>query len=340
MKSEPDSENSAHKVLKMLPTYLYLATATIVTQPLLARFIQHYCLVWRMVLMSHYLRNWEVALSDVEGASQRVQEDTKKFGDGLEKLFEQVASAIFACILFSPYLAELGEKMNPTWVPEALKLNGWWLCILVFLLPLGGLVVTSCVSKQLLRIDIDNQRVEAAYRKQLVSAEGGGAQAVPMRLQVDQTPPFSSLLPAGTDGNFPKASTPSEDEDAPARVFETTRGNMATLMANYTSMYNNFLAIGVWNTTFAQLSFLGPTALGAPFLFAVDSNFGLGDLQLLRFLFIDVFATLNTFARNWADINELRATVVRLREFEAAIKHNGEPAWRKQQKQGAGSDLL
>ena len=56
----------------------------------------------------------------------------------------------------------------------------------------------------------------------------------------------------------------------------------------------------------------------APAIFEPGSAVGLGELQMLRFVFIDVFVSLNAFAVNWPEINELRATVRRLRTFEAA----------------------
>lgn len=61
-----------------------------------------------------------------------------------------------------------------------------------------------------------------------------------------------------------------------------------------------------------------PMLLAAPKLFEPHSDVGLGELQMLRTVFFDVFYALNAFSTHWPKINEFRATCRRLHEFECA----------------------
>ena len=76
------------------------------------------------------------------------------------------------------------------------------------------------------------------------------------------------------------------------------------------------LAIDAWNTFFQRGALLHPILLGAPMIFDPAGGVGLGELQMLIYVFIDVLYAVNAFALNWPQINELRATAFRLREFE------------------------
>ena len=63
-----------------------------------------------------------------------------------------------------------------------------------------------------------------------------------------------------------------------------------------------------------------PYIIAAPKLFEENTVVTLGDLQMLRGVFFDVFFALNAFAVHWPEINELRATVRRLNEFERILE--------------------
>ena len=90
------------------------------------------------------------------------------------------------------------------------------------------------------------------------------------------------------------------------------------LRKNYGSMFNNFIAIDTWNSLYGQFVVVLPLFLASPKMFVQQSGVGLGELQLLRHMFSDVFFSLNAFAFNWPRINDLRATARRLEAFHEA----------------------
>ena len=53
------------------------------------------------------------------------------------------------------------------------------------------------------------------------------------------------------------------------------------------------------------------------------SGVGLGELQMVRIVFFDVFFALNAFSQHWPQVNELRATARRLHEFERGAAAGG-----------------
>ena len=62
-----------------------------------------------------------------------------------------------------------------------------------------------------------------------------------------------------------------------------------------------------------------PYLITAPKLFQPGTTVTLGDMQMLRVVFFDVFFNLNAFAVHWPEVNELRATTRRLSEFEGIL---------------------
>jgi peptide/bleomycin uptake transporter len=123
-----------------------------------------------------YMANWE-KLRHIEGASQRVQEDTMRFSSTVEGLGVGFVRAIMTLIAFLPVLFTFSETVNELpfigQVPHALV----WAAIVWSLF---GTVFLALIGIKLPGLEFRNQRVEAAYRKELVYGEDDAGRAQPV----------------------------------------------------------------------------------------------------------------------------------------------------------------
>jgi peptide/bleomycin uptake transporter len=139
-------------------------------------FISHYIFRWRTAMNEFYMANWE-KLRHIEGASQRVQEDTMRFSSTVEGLGVGFVRAIMTLIAFLPVLFTFSETVNELpffgQVPHALV----WAAIVWSLF---GTVFLAAIGIKLPGLEFRNQRVEAAYRKELVYGEDDAGRAQPV----------------------------------------------------------------------------------------------------------------------------------------------------------------
>ena len=138
-------------------------------------FTQHYLFRWRKAMNDYYMRNWP-ELRSVEGAAQRVQEDTQKFARMMETLGLSFVKSVMTLIAFLPLLWALSEKVigYPIFgeVPQGLV-------YLALMSAIFGTVVLAAVGWKLPGLEFENQKVEAAYRKELVYGEDSAERAEP-----------------------------------------------------------------------------------------------------------------------------------------------------------------
>jgi len=123
----------------------------------------------------YYMANWH-RLRHIEGAAQRVQEDTMRFSSTLEDMGVSLLNAIMKLIAFLPILVALSPH-----VPE-LPIVGhvpYGLVIAAILWSLVGTGLLAVVGIKLPGLEFKNQRVEAAYRKELVYGEDDPERASP-----------------------------------------------------------------------------------------------------------------------------------------------------------------
>ena len=151
----------------------------IVVAVLNAFFTSHYVFRWRAAMNDHYVERWG-ALRGIEGAAQRVQEDTMRFARTFEDLGTSLVSAIMTLIAFLPILAALSTK-----IPEIPFLGSmpYSLVIVSLVWSLFGTGLLAIVGIRLPGLEFRNQRVEAAYRKELVYGEDDAARAAPRTLR-------------------------------------------------------------------------------------------------------------------------------------------------------------
>ena len=131
-------------------------------------FTQHWLFRWRTSMVETYHNLFHKA-RHIEGASQRVQEDTVKFSRIMEGLGVSFVESIMVLVAFFPILMSLSMGLTVTFFgewPYGLVASAiiWSVGITVVLLVVGQLL-------RLVNIEYDIQAKEAAYRKILVIAE-------------------------------------------------------------------------------------------------------------------------------------------------------------------------
>lgn len=151
----------------------------IVVAVLNAFFTSHYVFRWRTAMNDHYVDRWN-ALRGIEGAAQRVQEDTMRFARTFEDLGTSLVSAIMTLIAFLPILAGLSTKIPAIPILGAMPYS---LVIVALVWSLFGTGLLAVVGIRLPGLEFRNQRVEAAYRKELVYGEDDAARATPRTLK-------------------------------------------------------------------------------------------------------------------------------------------------------------
>ncbi|MCE0800362.1 peptide antibiotic transporter SbmA [Buttiauxella sp. A2-C1_F] len=138
-------------------------------------FVSHYVFRWRTAMNEYYMENWQM-LRHIEGAAQRVQEDTMRFASTLEDMGVSFINAIMTLIAFLPVLVTLSAH-----VPD-LPIVGhipYGLVIAAIIWSLLGTGLLAVVGIKLPGLEFKNQRVEAAYRKELVYGEDDPSRASP-----------------------------------------------------------------------------------------------------------------------------------------------------------------
>ena len=150
----------------------------IVVLVMLNFFTSHYIFRWRAAMNELYVNEWP-RLRSVEGASQRVQEDTKRFANTTEDLGTSFVSAILTLIAFLPILAVLSKS-----VPEIPFLGKvpYSLVVVSLVWSIFGTGLLAIIGVRLPGLEFKNQRVEAAYRKELVYGEDDESRAQPLHL--------------------------------------------------------------------------------------------------------------------------------------------------------------
>ncbi len=153
--------------------FVYIAVAV------LSQFIvSHYIFRWRSAMNEYYTANWP-ELRHIEGASQRVQEDTMRFATTMEGLGVRFIESIMTLAAFIPILWGLSAYV------KELPLIGEVSQALVFVAIIWSIFGTGLLAIAGIRLpglEFRNQRVEAAYRKELVLGEDDAARAQPPTL--------------------------------------------------------------------------------------------------------------------------------------------------------------
>lgn len=161
------AEHTVGDFYSSLLRWAYLAIQYVLLITIINFFTRHYTLRWRKAITFDYLPRWQHVEQKIEGASQRIQEDAKEFGVMVESLGIRAVRAVMTLIAFVPLLWTLstGVKVG---VLEHIPGSLVWLAVTA---TIGGLVISWFVGYFLPKLEYNNQRVEAAFRKELVFTE-------------------------------------------------------------------------------------------------------------------------------------------------------------------------
>ena len=158
-----------------LLTFGHVAGTFVLIAVALDWFIKHYIFRWRTAMNDFYMAHW-TELRAIEGASQRVQEDTMRFARIMESLGVSFMRSLLTLFAFLPILWALSSHVKALpWVGEVSHA----LVYVAILFALAGTVLMAVVGVRLPGLEFHNQRVEAAYRKELVHGEDDPARASP-----------------------------------------------------------------------------------------------------------------------------------------------------------------
>lgn len=156
-------------------TFAEIAALYVAIAVLLEFYIRHYVFRWRTAMNDYYTANW-ARLRHIEGAAQRVQEDTMRFAAIMERLGVNFMRSIMTLIAFLPLLWGLSENVTELpWIGPV----DHSLVYLAILSAAAGTVLLAIVGIKLPGLEFNNQKVEAAYRKELVYGEDDESRAQP-----------------------------------------------------------------------------------------------------------------------------------------------------------------
>jgi peptide/bleomycin uptake transporter len=162
-----------------LATFLGLAMLAVSVGVLTNFFVSHYIFRWRTAMNDFYVTHWP-KVRTIEGAAQRIQEDTMRFSSTVEDLGVSFVSSVMTLIAFIPVLIRLSAHITRLpligEVPNALVFAAIaWSAF--------GTGFLALVGVKLPGLQFRIQRVEAAYRKELVFGEDHLDRAAPPTLR-------------------------------------------------------------------------------------------------------------------------------------------------------------
>ncbi|MGM3223729.1 peptide antibiotic transporter SbmA [Dickeya zeae] len=160
---------------KELLIFLGIALTAVTVGVMHLFFVSHYVFRWRTAMNDYYSSHWQ-SLRHIEGAAQRIQEDTMRFASTVESLGVDLVKSLMTLIAFLPVLVSLSSHV------KTLPLIGevpYGLVIAAIVWSLAGTGLLAFIGIKLPGLEFNNQRVEAAYRKELVYGEDDATRATP-----------------------------------------------------------------------------------------------------------------------------------------------------------------
>jgi peptide/bleomycin uptake transporter len=142
-------------------------------------FTSHFIFRWRTAMNEFYVSRWK-QVRHIEGASQRIQEDTMRFAAIMEGLGVAFVDSIMTLIAFLPVLAALSVHVETLPILGAIP---YPLVTLSIVWSIFGTLILLFAGIKLPGLEFRNQRVEAAFRKELVLGEDNEDSAQPIALR-------------------------------------------------------------------------------------------------------------------------------------------------------------
>lgn len=158
-----------------IASFAWLALVGMNVQVINVFIVQHWIFRWRTAMNDYFMANWD-KLRHIEGAAQRVQEDTMRFSQIMEDLGSSFVQSIMTLIAFLPVLIQLQQHITELplvgAIPQPLVVAALAWCFF-------GTIAVMLAGIKLPGLQFRNQRVEAAYRKELVYGEDHADRAQP-----------------------------------------------------------------------------------------------------------------------------------------------------------------
>lgn len=211
-------------------TFLRISAIFIAVAILLEFFMRHYVFRWRTAMHHHYMEHWD-KVRHIEGASQRVQEDTMRFANIVERLGVSFLRSLMTLLAFQPVLWELSKQVKS--VPFFGEVEHVLIYVAI-LSALFGTVLLAVVGVKLPGLEFNNQKAEAALRKELVLGEDDQTRAQPQSMK---------------------------------ELFQHVR-------TNYITMYRHYLYFDLFKVSYLQLSSILPYIMLTPTIIAGLITFG------------------------------------------------------------------
>jgi peptide/bleomycin uptake transporter len=175
----PEAPVPASELYHLILIFAQIAFLAIGVFVLTRFFISHYIFRWRTAMNEYYTGYWK-ELRHIEGASQRIQEDTMRFAAIMEGLGVAMVDAVMTLFAFLPVLWSLSQYVTELPIVGAIP---YPLFTAAILWSLFGTGLLAGVGIKLPGLEFKNQRVEAAYRKELVYGEDDEQRAQPASLK-------------------------------------------------------------------------------------------------------------------------------------------------------------
>ncbi len=142
-------------------------------------FVSHFIFRWRTAMNDYYTAQWKT-VRNIEGASQRIQEDTMRFAEIMENLGVSIVDAVMTLFAFLPVLWALSVHVTELPIVGVIA-HPLFVASLVW--SVFGTGLLAVVGIKLPGLFFKNQRVEAAFRKELVYGEDDETRAQPPTLK-------------------------------------------------------------------------------------------------------------------------------------------------------------
>lgn len=162
-----------------LSTVMIILMVAIIVAVCNAFFVSHFVFRWRTAMTDYYTSQWQ-HVRHIEGASQRIQEDTMRFASIMESLGVSFLNSIMTLIAFLPILWGLSGYVKELPIIGEVSQS---LVFVAILWSIFGTLLLAVAGIKLPGLEFKNQKVEAAYRKELVYGEDDEVRAQPVTLK-------------------------------------------------------------------------------------------------------------------------------------------------------------
>ncbi len=174
-----ESTTTAADLYGYMFSFLILALTYVLIAVFTSFFVSHYVFRWRTAMNDYYVAKWR-SVRHIEGASQRIQEDTMRFAAIMKSLGVSIVDAVMTLIAFLPVLLELSKNVKTLPVVGEIAYPLFYAAIIWSIF---GTVLMIVAGIKLPGLEFRNQRVEAAFRKELVLGEDDENRAEPQTLK-------------------------------------------------------------------------------------------------------------------------------------------------------------